>query len=354
MANPLHVKILEQGFEVWNEWRKQNDDVVPDLREIKLTAANLTELANGLNLTGVDLTGANLYAAQLIFAQLNNANLSGANLGWADLREANLENANLSNTDLRGATFGRFNRVWSWVAAGNTSIHSIIGTTRLEGANLSGAHLGNTVFGDIDLSSVVGLDTAKHFCASTISVETLYLSQLKIPEVFLRGVGLPEKLITYLPALLNDVLQFYSCFISYSNKDLEFAERVHADLQVRGVRCWLAKEDLKIGAEIRTSLDESIRVHDKLLIVLSETSIASQWVQQEVETALARERQRKRPVLFPIRIDDAVMYINGGWPAFLRNTRNIGDFTRWKDFDHYERAFNRLLRDLKPDEQDLI
>ena len=52
-----------------------------------------------------------------------------------------------------------------------------------------------------------------------------------LPLAFLRGVGLPDNLIDYLPSLLNQPIQFYSCFISYSAKDQEFAERLHADLQ---------------------------------------------------------------------------------------------------------------------------
>jgi hypothetical protein len=75
--------------------------------------------------------------------------------------------------------------------------------------------------------------------------------------------------------------------------------------------------------------------------------MASQWVQQEVETALARERQQGTNVLFPIRIDNTVMGIEAGWPAFIRNTRNIRDFRRWKMHDVYQKAFDRLLRDLK-------
>jgi len=78
-----------------------------------------------------------------------------------------------------------------------------------------------------------------------------------------------------------------------------------------------------------------------------EHSIESDWVEQEVETALARERQGKRTVLFPIRLDDAVMEIEVGWPALIRNTRHIGDFRNWKDHDAYQKAFGRLLRDLK-------
>ena len=142
--------------------------------------------------------------------------------------------------------------------------------------------------------------------------------------------------------------EFYSCFISYSTKDQRFAERLFNDLQGNGVRCWFAPEHLKIGAKTRPAIDETIRLHDKVLLVLSKHSVASDWVEQEVETALARERRDKSPVLFPIRVDKSVTGDQSGWPALIWNTRNVGDFTRWKNDDAYRKAFDRLLRDLKP------
>jgi hypothetical protein len=149
-----------------------------------------------------------------------------------------------------------------------------------------------------------------------------------------------------LPSLLNQPFQFYSCFISYASRDQAFAQRLHADLQNKGVRCWFAPEDMKIGDRLRPRIDETIRPYDKLLLVLSKTSVPSQWVEQEVETALARERQQGIIVLFPVRIDNTVMTLETGWPALIRNTRNIGDFRRWKTHDVYQKAFDRLLRDL--------
>lgn len=128
------------------------------------------------------------------------------------------------------------------------------------------------------------------------------------------------------------------------------SHRLHADLQAKGVRVWFAPHDLRIGARIRPAIDESIRIHDKLLLVLSEHSVSSKWVGQEVETALGRERTESRTVLFPIRKDEAVMESREVWPALLKNTRNIEDFTHWEDHDSYEKAFGRLLRDLKAEE----
>jgi hypothetical protein len=55
-------------------------------------------------------------------------------------------------------------------------------------------------------------------------------------------------------------------------------------------------------------------------------------------------------VLFPIRLDDEVMKIDRGWPALIRNSRNIGDFSKWKNPEAYGKALDRLLRDLKAGE----
>ena len=37
MANPKHLKILEQGVEEWNQWRKDNPEIKPDLIGAKLS-----------------------------------------------------------------------------------------------------------------------------------------------------------------------------------------------------------------------------------------------------------------------------------------------------------------------------
>jgi hypothetical protein len=74
-------------------------------------------------------------------------------------------------------------------------------------------------------------------------------------------------------------------------------------------------------------------------------------VETEVEIAFERERRENRTVLFPIRIDDAVMDADAAWAADIRRTRHIGDFRNWKDHDSFQKAFVRLLRDLKSEEQ---
>ena len=197
---------------------------------------------------------------------------------------------------------------------------------KLRGADFGRARVGWTTFGDVDLGVVKGLDTVVHRGPSTIGIDTMYRSQGKIPEVFLRGAGVPEDFVTHTASPTGRAVLFYSCFISYSSRDQDFANRLHADLRSKGVRCWFASGDMKIGPRIRIRLDESIQLYDKLLLVLLEHSIGSAWVEQEVETALAKERKEARTVLFPIRLDDGVMKIRSGWAAYIRNTRHIGDF----------------------------
>jgi hypothetical protein len=217
----------------------------------------------------------------------------------------------------------------------------------LNGADLSGAIVVRTHFGDIDLRPVKGLEKVYHNGPSYISTSTLSRSQGYIPEAFLRGAGLDDTFIEFVRSLIGRPVDYYTCFISYSSGDQAFAERLYADLQSNGVRCWFAPEDLKWGEKIRKGIDEAIRFYDKLLLVLSTHSVASQWVEQEVATALAKERIENRTVLFPIRLDNTIMEVKSDWPFLIRNTRNIGDFCRWKNPDDYQKSFKRLLRDLK-------
>ena len=93
--------------------------------------------------------------------------------------------------------------------------------------------------------------------------------------------------------------------------------------------------------------DGVIRLRDKVLLILSDGAIASDWVEGEVTRALDEERERNRSLLFPVRIDNAVLETKEAWARMLRGQRNIGDFTRWKDHDAYGMALERLLRDLK-------
>lgn len=354
--NNKHLEVLRLGVEVWNRWREKNPNVRPNLQGLNLVSGHESQknIADGVNLSRVNLSGANMRAARMRHGYLVEANFSGADLTGADFNHADLSSVNFSNAILTGSDLADTNLTGANLS--NAVLHkadlflAILTDADLSNADFTGAAIGSTLLIDIDLSKVKGLDKVKYFGPSSISIESIYKSRGEIPEEFLRGIGAPDNFITYMTSLTGKAIEFYSCFISYSSRDQTFADRLYADLQNKGVRCWFAPEDLRIGDKIRPRIDETIRLHDKLLLVLSKTSVNSQWVEQEVETALAMERKQGRTVLFPIRIDDTVMKINSGWPALIKNTRNIGDFKKWKNHDVYQKAFNRLLRDLKSKE----
>jgi uncharacterized protein YjbI with pentapeptide repeats len=305
--------MLIQGVEAWNHWRKQNPRTTPNL--------------NGATFSRTGLSGADFQKSLLAIANFSGTDFSGANLSDANLFGTDLIGANLSGANLHGANLSKAD---------------------LSGVNFSGANLHLTVFGDCDLSETKGLHTCIHGGPSILDFRTLQRSG-QLPLSFLRGCGLPDNLIDYLPTLLNQPIQFYSCFISYSYRDNEFAKRLHADLQNNGVRCWFAFHDLAIGARTRDTIDQAVRLRDKLLVVLSKNSINSDWVEEEVEMALEEERNSasRRTILFPIRIDDAVLESERAWARKLRRERHVGNFIGWRNHDAYSKSLERLLRDLK-------
>ena len=168
MANPEHLKILKQGVDVWNKWRKEKD-LIPelddaDLRGMELKGANFSwaELSR-TNLFDANLEGANLREAYLSHAELINTNLSrtnlrGANLSWstfiftdlyraklneailirADLRYANLTKANLSEANLSEAILNNAILIKANLTKANLNSVSLV-ETNLEGADLSGS-----------------------------------------------------------------------------------------------------------------------------------------------------------------------------------------------------------------------
>ena len=248
MADPKHLTKLNNGVEIWNAWRTENPKVLT-------------------NLIGADLSE----------ASLNKADLSRVNLVRADLSVAGFSEANLNEANLRGAD--------------------------LHEANLRDARLFETVFANTNLGDGQGLDACIHEGPSIIDHRTLAASG-PLPLSFLRGCGLPDEFIEHLPSLLNQAIQFYSCFISYSTHDQAFAERLHVDLQNKNVRCWFAPHNIQGGKKIHEQIDEATRGYDRLLLILSEASMNSEWVETEIAKARKREMREHRRMLFPVRIVD--------------------------------------------------
>jgi uncharacterized protein YjbI with pentapeptide repeats len=326
MANMEHLDRLKQGVDIWNTWRQHHPGISPDLSGADLSGAKLSGIdLSRTNLRGTTLSEADLSGANFVLALLDNADLKGANLSNANLTETFLNQADLSEAILSFA---------------------ILNLTDLKGTNLKNAIAGSTIFVDIDFSRVNGLETVQHEFPSSIGIDTIYRSQGNIPEKFLRGAGVPETFLAYMQSLVSRPIDYYSCFISYSSKDQEFVQQLFEDLQSEGIRCWTAFKDLKPGDQIVERIEEAIGSFDKLLLVISEDSIRSTFVNYEITTILQKEQQTHRTLLFPIRIDDSFPTSIRGWSPLIFQ-RNAIDFRDWRDSKQYKRALFHLIKELQ-------
>lgn len=363
MPNEKHVDILETGTKTWNLWRMKNVDVRPELTDAELIGANLTEAdlsdanLDGANLANADLSRVNLSRADLSRVNLSNANLSGADLSRTELRLSHLIHADLSRANLNGANLSYANLTYANLTGANLS-DANLNSTLLRHADLSEATIGWTTFGNNDLSVVTGLDSVIHEGPSSIGVDTLYRSAGNIPELFLRHCGLPDDFIKFVPYELEQAIQFFSCFISYSRKDEEFARRLYSRMRDEKLRVWFAPEDIKGGQKLYDQIQRAIQLHDRLLLVLSASSMRSQWVMTELRNARREEIKQDRRKLFPMGLVNFETI--QAWECFDSDIGKdlavevreyfIPDFSNWKDHDSFEASFKRLLRDLRSEE----
>jgi hypothetical protein len=149
MANEEHLKLLSQGVDSWNTWRRINYGIRVDLSGANFCKAQLKKA----NLRWVQLIGANLSGANLIGANLSGANLIGANLSGANLRWANLKEANLTAADLSSANLGKTDLREANLTTANLS------SANLREANLRDANFTVATLSFADLSLTQALAT---------------------------------------------------------------------------------------------------------------------------------------------------------------------------------------------------
>jgi uncharacterized protein YjbI with pentapeptide repeats len=322
MANEEQLSILKQGVDVWNKWRLENSATKVDLREVDLIRADLRE-------------------ADLVAASLHEANLSGAKLSGANLCSANLSGATLMGANLSGA--------------------------KLQHSVFTGVRAASTLFVNLDLSRVIGLDNILHRSSSTIGTDTFARSLGKIPEVFLRGCGLPdweiESVKLHNPDLGNEdvnkilyrifdlratqAIQISPLYISYSHADHSFVDKIEIHLKEKGIRFWRDIHGLKAG-RMEKQFDRAMRQNPTVLLILSSNSIKSDWVEHEVRMARGLEKEMERDVLCPVALDES--WKSSPWPKRIMEQimeYNILDFSAWEDESKFDGTFRKLIDGLE-------
>ncbi len=113
-------------------------------------------------------------------------------------------------------------------------------------------------------------------------------------------------------------------FISYSHADSDFVARLGAGLVQHNVHVWVDKWELNVGDSILNWVQRAIKESGALLVVLSKSSVASNWCNKELNAGLMRELEENRVLVLPVLIEDCEI------PMFLRE-KMYADFRT--DFD---------------------
>ena len=224
MAKKEHLEFLEKGVEVWNDWRKENPYLKPDLSGTELFGYELA----GINFSYSDLRSINLSNANLFKANLSDANLSKAKLTGAKIIQANLMRADFSQANLMGANLDK----------------STLTKTKFERANLAHTILSETDirWADLTWANLLGANLVK-----------ANLSKANLTGAFLIQANLDDaKLIS---TLLNRANLSGS---SFKRANLAYAELIQANLiETKFIEANLNDANLRAAIMVQTDFEKS-------------------------------------------------------------------------------------------------
>lgn len=122
-----------------------------------------------------------------------------------------------------------------------------------------------------------------------------------------------------------------SIFLSHTNIDKPFVEKLAQDLKKLGINVWFDKWNIKVGDSITWRIEEGIRENEFLGIVLSQEALQSEWVKSELSATWVKQMQVRKVIILPI------LYRDCNIPLFLAD-RKYADFRC-----DYQSGFEELI-----------
>jgi hypothetical protein len=119
-------------------------------------------------------------------------------------------------------------------------------------------------------------------------------------------------------------------FISHSSVDKPFAKMLCMDLEANGYMPWLDEWDIKVGDSIPEKISDGLRDADFVIVILSENSVSSKWVEREWQIKYWNEIEKGRVNVLPILLKEC----------------QIPELLRTKKYADFRGDFNKGLSDL--------
>ena len=118
-----------------------------------------------------------------------------------------------------------------------------------------------------------------------------------------KSIELDARHLEDLKHFVLSVMDKPQVFIAYSFQDNNHARKLAKELREKGIRVWLAEEELRPGDNIQKGIQDALSTSGYLLALLSKASLESKWVQNEFQMALLRESRGKWPRVIPVLIE---------------------------------------------------
>lgn len=124
-------------------------------------------------------------------------------------------------------------------------------------------------------------------------------------------------------------------YVSYHNADQEYVRELANELMSHGHEVFFSGDAVRPGQDWESVLSDALKDADALLAIVSPTATDSKWLFTETGTAMAYFRERGRPVVIPVILDDAKI------PSPLQSIQAL--FARGKDAPEVAKEIDAAL-----------
>jgi hypothetical protein len=123
------------------------------------------------------------------------------------------------------------------------------------------------------------------------------------------------------------------CFLSHNKADKEVARAIGAHMTLSGIDVWFDEWEIQAGDSIPGKLNEGLEAFDAFVLVWSAPAKRSNWVRQELNSAIMRAMKDGSAKIIPCLMDETPL------PHLISDRRGV-------DFADRREGIAELLRDL--------